>query len=156
MSIYRGDDEDIKDLKKITMKLEKAFGRKKFVNKNEDKKEEELNDKLYNGRKCLDFENPRYFSKAKESTPTLYDEKVICLGYTPMFLTHFNEALEIEKFKREIEHKIEFAYDYGSLNASYVNEKINFSNDSFQEIINPYIEKIRFNKQVLTNHMFPM
>nr|GEU83572.1 hypothetical protein [Tanacetum cinerariifolium] len=53
-----------------------------------------------------------------------------------------DEALEIEKFKRARENKIEFAYDYGSLNASYVNEKINFSNDYFQEIINPDFDKI--------------
>nr|GEZ75147.1 hypothetical protein [Tanacetum cinerariifolium] len=39
------------------------------------------------------------------------------------------------------ENKIEFAYDYGSLNASYVNEKINFSDDYFQEIINLDFEK---------------
>nr|GEX42829.1 hypothetical protein [Tanacetum cinerariifolium] len=64
------------------------------------------------------------------------------IGYTLMFLTHSNEALEIEKFKRARENKIEFAYDYGSLNASYVNEKINFSDDYFQEIINPDFEKI--------------
>nr|GFC36633.1 hypothetical protein [Tanacetum cinerariifolium] len=38
--------------------------------------------------------------------------------------------------------KIEFAYDYGSLNASYVNEKIKFSDDYFQDIINPNFEKI--------------
>nr|GEY50770.1 hypothetical protein [Tanacetum cinerariifolium] len=38
--------------------------------------------------------------------------------------------------------KIEFAYDYGNLNASYVNEKINFDDDYFQEIINPDFEKI--------------
>nr|GFD19817.1 hypothetical protein [Tanacetum cinerariifolium] len=50
--------------------------------------------------------------------PTLYDEKVIGLGYTPMFLTHSDEALEIEKFKRSRENKIEFAYDYGNLNES--------------------------------------
>nr|GEV36232.1 hypothetical protein [Tanacetum cinerariifolium] len=73
-----------------------------------------------------------------------YDEKVIGLGYTPMFLTHSNEALEIEKFKRSRENKIEFAYDYGNLNASYVNEKINFEDDYFQEIINPDFEKIDF------------
>nr|GEU51086.1 putative reverse transcriptase domain-containing protein [Tanacetum cinerariifolium] len=48
--------------------------------------------------------------------PTLYDERVINLGYTPMFLTHSNEALEIEKFKRARKIKIEFAYDYGNLN----------------------------------------
>nr|GFA54482.1 hypothetical protein [Tanacetum cinerariifolium] len=48
----------------------------------------------------------------------------------------------IEKFKRARENKIEFAYDYGNLNASYVNEKINFLDDYFQEIINPDFEKI--------------
>ncbi|GJX74372.1 integrase, catalytic region, zinc finger, CCHC-type containing protein [Tanacetum coccineum] len=99
-------------------------------------------DKMYNGRKGIGFENPSYFCKAKELRPSLYDERVIGLGYTPMFLTHSNEALEIEKFKRARENKIEFAYDYGNLNASYVNEKINFSDDYFQEIINPDFEKI--------------
>ncbi|GJS09204.1 hypothetical protein Tco_0366000 [Tanacetum coccineum] len=99
-------------------------------------------DKLYNGRKGIGFENPSYFCKAKELRPSLYDERVIGLGYTPMFLTHSNEALEIEKFKRARENKIEFAYDYGNLNESYVNEKINFSDDYFQEIINPDFEKI--------------
>nr|GFA79935.1 hypothetical protein [Tanacetum cinerariifolium] len=64
------------------------------------------------------------------------------IGYTPMFLIHSVEALEIEKFKRSRENKIEFAYDYGNLNASYVNEKIKFSDDNFQEIINPDFEKI--------------
>nr|GEX29657.1 integrase, catalytic region, zinc finger, CCHC-type, peptidase aspartic, catalytic [Tanacetum cinerariifolium] len=59
-----------------------------------------------------------------------------------MFLTHYDEALEIEKFKRSRENKIEFAYDYGNLNASYVNEKINFEDGYFQEIINPDFEKI--------------
>nr|GEV74832.1 hypothetical protein [Tanacetum cinerariifolium] len=72
----------------------------------------------------------------------LYDERVINLGSTPMFLTHSDEALEIEKFKSARENKIEFAYDYGNLNASYVNEKINLSNDYFQEIINPDFDKI--------------
>ncbi|GJZ46020.1 retrovirus-related pol polyprotein from transposon TNT 1-94 [Tanacetum coccineum] len=48
----------------------------------------------------------------------------------------------LSKFKRARENKIEFAYDYGNLNASYVNEKINFLDDYFQEIINPYFEKI--------------
>ncbi|GJZ82436.1 hypothetical protein Tco_0647609 [Tanacetum coccineum] len=75
-------------------------------------------DKLYNGRKGIGFENPSYFFKAKELRPSLYDERVIGLGYTPMFLTHSDEALEIEKFKRAGENKIEFAYDYGNLNES--------------------------------------
>nr|GFB52861.1 hypothetical protein [Tanacetum cinerariifolium] len=69
-------------------------------------------------------------------------ENVIGLGYTLMFLTHSDKALEIEKFKRTRENKIEFAYDYGNLNASYVNEKINFDDDCFQEIINSDFEKI--------------
>nr|GEV30149.1 hypothetical protein [Tanacetum cinerariifolium] len=80
--------------------------------------------------------------KPKDLRPTLYDERVINLGYTPMFLTHSDEALEIEKFKRARENKIEFAYDYESLNASYVNEKINFLDDYFLEIINPDFDKI--------------
>nr|GEV49510.1 uncharacterized mitochondrial protein AtMg00810-like [Tanacetum cinerariifolium] len=99
-------------------------------------------DTLYNGRKGIGFENPIYFGKAKDLRPSLYDEKVIGLGYTPMFLIHLDEALEIEKFKRARENKIEFAYDYRNLNASYVNEKINFSDYYFQKIINLDFEKI--------------
>nr|GFA91246.1 retrovirus-related Pol polyprotein from transposon TNT 1-94 [Tanacetum cinerariifolium] len=76
-------------------------------------------DNLYNGRKGIGFENPSYFEKAKDLRPTLYDEKVIGLGYTLMFLIHSDEALEIKKFKRSRENKIEFAYDYVNLNASY-------------------------------------
>nr|GEV82595.1 retrovirus-related Pol polyprotein from transposon TNT 1-94 [Tanacetum cinerariifolium] len=88
------------------------------------------------------FENPSYFEKSKDLRPSLYDEKVIGLGYTPMFLTLSDEALEIEKFKRARKNKIEFAYDYGILNSSYVNEKISFLDDYFQEIINPDFENI--------------
>nr|GEU99957.1 retrovirus-related Pol polyprotein from transposon TNT 1-94 [Tanacetum cinerariifolium] len=76
-------------------------------------------DTLYNGRKGIGFENPSYFEKAKDLRPSRYDEKVIGLGYTLMFLIHSDVALEIEKFKRARENKIEFAYDYGNLNASY-------------------------------------
>nr|GEV82887.1 hypothetical protein [Tanacetum cinerariifolium] len=99
-------------------------------------------DNLYNGRKGIGFENPSYFEKAKDMRPMLNDEKVIGLGYTSMFLTHFDKALEIENFKRSRENKIEFAYDYGNLNASYVNKKVNFEDDYFQDIINPYFKKI--------------
>nr|GEX22973.1 hypothetical protein [Tanacetum cinerariifolium] len=101
---------------------------------------EKRNENFRFGKVC--FENPSYFKKAKDLRPSLYDEKVIGLGYTLMFLIHSDEALEIEKFKRARDNKIEFAYDYGNLNASYVNEKINFSDDYFQEIINPDFEKI--------------
>nr|GFA23960.1 hypothetical protein [Tanacetum cinerariifolium] len=92
-----------------------------------------------------DVEIEKYLERLNESKdlrPTLYDEKVIGLGYTPMFFTHSHEDLEIEKFKRSRENKIEFAYDYGNLNASYVNEKIIFEDDYFKEIINPDFEKI--------------
>nr|GEU64306.1 MAK10-like protein [Tanacetum cinerariifolium] len=99
-------------------------------------------DKLYNGRKGIGFENPSYFCKAKDLRPTVYDERVINIRYTLMFLTHSNETLEIEKFKKARENKIKFAYDYGNLNASYVNEKINLLDDYFQEIINPDFDKI--------------
>nr|GEZ96243.1 hypothetical protein [Tanacetum cinerariifolium] len=109
-------------------------------------------DNLYNGQKGIGIEYPSYFEKAKDLRPTLYDEKVIGLWYTLMFLTHSNEALEIEKFKRSRENKIEFAYDYGNLNASYVNEKINFKDDYFQEIINPYFEKIDSPFQQTSSH----
>nr|GFD42412.1 hypothetical protein [Tanacetum cinerariifolium] len=50
--------------------------------------------------------------------------------------------LEIEKFKRSRENKIEFSYEYGNLNASYVNKKINLADGYFQEIINPDFDKI--------------
>nr|GEZ64457.1 hypothetical protein [Tanacetum cinerariifolium] len=80
--------------------------------------------------------------ESKDLRPTLYDERVIGLGYTSRFLTHSDEALEIKKFKRARDNKIEFTYDYGNLNASYVNEKINFSDNYFQKIINPDFGKI--------------
>nr|GEW49134.1 retrovirus-related Pol polyprotein from transposon TNT 1-94 [Tanacetum cinerariifolium] len=40
------------------------------------------NDNLYNGQKGIGFENPSYFGKAKDLRPSLYDERVICLGDT--------------------------------------------------------------------------
>nr|GEX90821.1 hypothetical protein [Tanacetum cinerariifolium] len=119
--------------------FDEALEIEKFKRSRENKIEFAYDYRNLNAR--IGFENPRYFEKAKDLRPTLYDEKVIGLGYTPMFLTHSEEALEIEKFKRSRENKIEFAYDYGNLNASYVNEKINFEDDYFQEIINPDFEK---------------
>nr|GEW77529.1 hypothetical protein [Tanacetum cinerariifolium] len=75
-------------------------------------------DKMYNGRKGIGFKNLSYFCKAKDLRPTLYGERVIGLGYTSRFLIHFDEALEMEKFKKARGNKIKFAYDYGSLNAT--------------------------------------
>nr|GEW21497.1 hypothetical protein [Tanacetum cinerariifolium] len=118
-------DKHVRDLKNTV--LEKDFKISEL--------EEYVRNKDLEIEKCLE---------PKDFRPTLYDERVINLGYTLMFLTHFDEALEIEKFKRARENKIEFAYDYdyGNLNASYVNEKINFPDDYFQEIINLDFEKI--------------
>nr|GEY94313.1 hypothetical protein [Tanacetum cinerariifolium] len=108
----------------------------------ESESESEFETSEYYDNSRIGFENPSYFEKAKDLRPTLYDEKVIGLGYTSMFLTHSNKVLEIENFKRSRENKIEFAYDYGNLNASYVNDKKNFEDDYFQEMINPDPEKI--------------
>nr|GEU60245.1 hypothetical protein [Tanacetum cinerariifolium] len=52
------------------------------------------------------------------------------------------EYMKLRSLKDLEENKIKFAYDYGNLNASYVNEKINFEDDYFQEIINLDFEKI--------------
>nr|GEY64816.1 hypothetical protein [Tanacetum cinerariifolium] len=110
---------------------------KSEVDHNDSEEKEHLVDKLI--RKFN-----HNIAKSKDLRPTLYDEKVIGLGYTLMFLTHSDEALEIEKSKRSRENKIEFAYDCGNLNTSYVNEKIIFEDDYFQEIINPDFEKVDY------------
>nr|GFA74919.1 hypothetical protein [Tanacetum cinerariifolium] len=103
-------------------------------------------DTLYNGRKGIGFENPCYFEKAKDLRPSLYDEKFIGLVYTLMFLIHLDEALEIEKFKRARENKIEFAYDYGNPNANF--EKID---SSFQQTssLKPYVPIVILEKIII-------
>nr|GEW03028.1 putative ribonuclease H-like domain-containing protein [Tanacetum cinerariifolium] len=93
-------------------------------------------DTLYNGRKGIGFDNPSYFEKEKKLRPSLYDEKVIGLEYTSMFLIHSDEALEIKKFKRASENKIEFALDYGNLNASYQTSSLK------PYVLNVILEKI--------------
>nr|GFB00513.1 hypothetical protein [Tanacetum cinerariifolium] len=130
---FSTEQPPLKDKSMIKKRVEKVNQQSKdFENQNKD-----LQDK-----KGICFENSSYIEKAKDLRPTLYDEKVIGLGYTLMFLTHSDEALEVEKFKRSRENKIELAYNYRNLNASYVNEKINFKDDYFQDIINPNFEKI--------------
>nr|GFC75706.1 hypothetical protein [Tanacetum cinerariifolium] len=61
-----------------------------------------------------------YFDNAKDLRPTLYDEKVIGPGYTPMFLTHSDEALEIKMFKRSKENKIDSPFQQTSSLKPYV------------------------------------
>nr|GEZ57100.1 hypothetical protein [Tanacetum cinerariifolium] len=76
------------------------------------------------------FDNDKQHMKQIANLEVLYDKMSV-------------QLVELDKhFKRSRENTIEFAYDYGNLNASYVNEKINFEDDYFQEIINPYFEKI--------------
>nr|GEY35259.1 hypothetical protein [Tanacetum cinerariifolium] len=136
----------------------------KLVEKKEDKKADEKKRDM-SKVKCYNCKKERHSAKdckkAKVKDYNYYktkmllakkdsDEQVLLAEdqawmesrYTLMFLIHSNEALEIKKFKRARENKIEFAYDYGNLNASYVNEKINFFDDYFQEIINPDFKKI--------------
>nr|GEZ06989.1 integrase, catalytic region, zinc finger, CCHC-type, peptidase aspartic, catalytic [Tanacetum cinerariifolium] len=114
-------------------------------------------DTLYNGRKGIGFENPSYFEKAKDLRPSLYDEKVIGLGYTPMFLIHSDEALEIEKFKRAREYKIEFTYDYGNLNASYSSENAISESENQSEndchVVEKECDKVE-NSKVIARGMF--
>nr|GFA54051.1 hypothetical protein [Tanacetum cinerariifolium] len=144
----QGDVNDVTGLKKKTIMVTsdplalnsektKVSKRKEKVVVSLDSKGSDADD-FSELKKITDF----YFEKAKDLRPSLYDEKVIGLGHTLMFLTHSDEALEIEKFKRAKENKSEFSYDYASLNASYVNEKVNFLDDYFQEIINPDFDKI--------------
>nr|GEW11647.1 retrovirus-related Pol polyprotein from transposon TNT 1-94 [Tanacetum cinerariifolium] len=99
-------------------------------------------DTLYNGKKGIGFKNPSYFEKTKDLRPSLYDEKVIGLGYTLMFLTHSNEALEIEKFKRPRENKTEFAYDYESLNQQTSSLKPYVSTVILEKIINDLEDEV--------------
>nr|GEX17288.1 hypothetical protein [Tanacetum cinerariifolium] len=141
-SSYQSANKEQEFVKTDTKKVEKKDDEKKRDISRTVHMIMPLKDNLYNGQKGIGFENPRYFKKAKDLRPTLSDENVIGLGYTLMFLTHSDEASEIKKFKRSRENKIEFVYDYGNLNASYVNEKINLEDDYFQEIINPDFKKI--------------
>nr|GEV18799.1 retrovirus-related Pol polyprotein from transposon TNT 1-94 [Tanacetum cinerariifolium] len=111
-------DKHVRDLKNTILEKDFKISELEECVRNKDLEIEKYI--LYNGRNGIGFENPRYFEKAKDLRPSLYDDKVIGLGYTPLFLTHSDKALEIEKFKRSRENKIEFAYDYGNLNAKNI------------------------------------
>nr|GEV25400.1 hypothetical protein [Tanacetum cinerariifolium] len=130
-------DENVRMLKKTVLEKDLKISKLDECVRNNDLEIEKCLERL---NEC--FKNPSCFCKEKDLRPVLYDERIIGLGYTSRFLTHSDEALDIEKFKRARENKIEFAYDYGNLNASYVNGKINFLDAYFQEIINPNFEKI--------------
>nr|GEV04302.1 hypothetical protein [Tanacetum cinerariifolium] len=113
---------------------------KDFENHYKDLKEKY--DVLINQVNTVEEQNNEF----NEQIKVLNEKNVDLLDQTKVVhsdvLTHSDEALEIKKFKRSRENEIKFAYDYGNMNASYVNEKINFEDDYFQEIINPDFEKI--------------
>nr|GEX03332.1 uncharacterized mitochondrial protein AtMg00810-like [Tanacetum cinerariifolium] len=141
--VEKKDDEKKRDMSRVKLinanmvfmaQIEKVLSDSEASSSSADEKISE--DNLYNGRKGIGFENPSYFEKAKDLRTTLYDEKFIGLGYTLMFLTNSNEALEIEKFKRSRENKIEFAYDYENLNASYQTSSLK------PYVLNVILEKI--------------
>nr|GEW45092.1 putative ribonuclease H-like domain-containing protein [Tanacetum cinerariifolium] len=154
--------DDFNELKKITALLAKAFNRRKFYSKptNNNLRTSSTSQSANKKQEFVKSDDKQVVKKADEKSEmkqiadqeVLYDKMSVQLveldkhdigqGYTLMFLTHSDEALEIKKFKRSRENKIEFAYDYGNLNASYVYEKINFEDDYFQEIINLDFEKI--------------
>nr|GEY58169.1 hypothetical protein [Tanacetum cinerariifolium] len=133
----RSKADDFSELKKITA-LVKYYNCEKEGHFAKDFKKVKVKDYEYYKTKML------LTKKDKDEQVFLAKEQAWMESsrYTSMFLTHSDEALEIEKFKRSRENKIKFAYDYGNLNASYVNEKINLEDDYFQEIINPYFDKI--------------
>nr|GEZ30572.1 reverse transcriptase [Tanacetum cinerariifolium] len=99
-----------------------------------------------------------YFDNDKQHRKQIVDQEILFENMSRQLVKMNNNVLRLQekileketniselegcKFKRARENKIEFAYDYGNLNASYVNEKINFSEDYFQEIINPDFKKI--------------
>nr|GEV31062.1 retrovirus-related Pol polyprotein from transposon TNT 1-94 [Tanacetum cinerariifolium] len=76
---------------------------------------------------------------SKDLRPTLYDERIINLGYTMMFLTNSDENLEIEKFKRARENKIKFAYDFDKIDSP------------FQQMssLKPYVSNVIFEKIII-------
>ncbi|GJW31228.1 retrovirus-related pol polyprotein from transposon TNT 1-94, partial [Tanacetum coccineum] len=65
-------------------------------------------------------------------------KEIIAEGYLSRVysdVSHSDEALEIEKFKRARENKIEFAYDYGNLNATNKFTQTVCSDYDFRKII---------------------
>nr|GEZ33432.1 RNA-directed DNA polymerase, eukaryota, reverse transcriptase zinc-binding domain protein [Tanacetum cinerariifolium] len=95
--------------------IENHIDSQKDYDKSEvDHNDSEEKDHLFN-KLIRKFNHKIAKCQKQDLRPILYDEKVIGLGYTLMFLTHSDEALEIDKFKRARENKIEFAYDYGNL-----------------------------------------
>ncbi|GJY81914.1 retrovirus-related pol polyprotein from transposon TNT 1-94 [Tanacetum coccineum] len=157
------DDEDISDLKKITALLAKAFNRKKYyakptnnnlrtssasssANKKPEyvKSEEKKEDKKVDEKKrdmskvkCYNCKKEGHFAKdckkAKVKDYNYYKTKML------LAKKDSDEQLLLAEDQAWMESSSDSDQE---INASYVNEKINFSDDYFQEIINPDFEKI--------------
>nr|GEW67492.1 hypothetical protein [Tanacetum cinerariifolium] len=134
-------------IRKFNQKIAKSNQQSKDL-ENQNKDLQEKYDVLINQVKTFEEKNNEFNEQIKvlneknadllAQTEVLHDQ----LKVKYVVIDTHTESLEIKKFKRARENKIEFAYDYGNLNASYVNEKIKFSDEYFQEIINPDFEKI--------------
>nr|GEX04601.1 hypothetical protein [Tanacetum cinerariifolium] len=86
------------------------------------------------------YDNTTTYEQYAKLEAERYEYMIRYSAYFDNDKQHRKQIADQEVLARE--NKIEFAYDYGNLNASYVNEKINFFDDYFQEIINPDFEKI--------------
>nr|GEW85703.1 hypothetical protein [Tanacetum cinerariifolium] len=63
-------------------------------------------DNLYNGRKRIGFENLKYFEKAKDLRPCLYDEKVIGLSKQISSLKPYVSNVNLEKIIIDLEDEV--------------------------------------------------
>nr|GEX15543.1 hypothetical protein [Tanacetum cinerariifolium] len=93
------------------------------------------------------FDNDKQHRKQIADQQVLYDKMSVKLVKLDKHVRDLKNTILEKDFKifelEEYQEKIKLSlYDYGNLNASYVNEKINFKDDYFQEIINPNFEKI--------------
>nr|GEZ74182.1 hypothetical protein [Tanacetum cinerariifolium] len=133
---------DFSELKKITALLAKAFNRRKFYSKPTNNNLRTLSTsqvKCYNCKKkghfvkdckkvkVKDYEyykTKMWLAKKDKDNQVLLAEDQAWMESSSDSDQEINANMvfmdQIEKFKRSRENKIEFAYDYGNLNASYI------------------------------------
>nr|GEZ58957.1 retrovirus-related Pol polyprotein from transposon TNT 1-94 [Tanacetum cinerariifolium] len=143
------------ELKKITALLAKAFNRRKFYSKptnnnlrtsstsqSANKKQEFVkSDDKKDDEKMQDMSKVKCYNCKKEGHFAKDNKKAEEINANMVFMAQIKKVLsDSDESSSSAEETI--GEDYGNLNASYVNEKINFSDDYFQEIINPDFEKI--------------
>nr|GEX79537.1 retrovirus-related Pol polyprotein from transposon TNT 1-94 [Tanacetum cinerariifolium] len=99
--------DDFSELKKITAWLAKDFNQRKFYSK-------PTNNNLRTSSTSQSANKKQEFVKTDNKKVEKKDDE------------KKQDISRVKCVKRSRENKIEFAYDYRNLNASYVNEKINF------------------------------